>query len=263
MPDLASDGHGARLWAMVAEHAAGHARRAGVADACAVAVTATRVRGAGLTMTTRSDSGRVVCVTDRVSAQVEELQLTLGEGPCLDAHASGGPVLSDDLRGDDARRRWPAFAPAATLAGAAAVFAFPLRIGAIRLGVMDLYDSDPRTLESGELRDALILADTAMLLLVGREAAAPRDPDVGARDTPLSEHEGYRAEIDQATGMLTVQLGTGLDDAFARLRAYAYAQDRSLSDVALDIVTRRLRFSPDPGGGGPTLAGPSGDGEHP
>jgi hypothetical protein len=99
-----------------------------------------------------------------------------------------------------------------------------------------------------------------MLLLAGREGATPRDPDVEAHDGPLSEHEGYRAEIDQATGMITVQLDTGIDDAFARLRAHAYAQDRSLSDVALDVVTRRLRFSPDPSGG-PTPSGPPGDGE--
>jgi len=59
-------------------------------------------------------------------------------------------------------------------------------------------------------------------------------------------------EIDQATGMLTVQLGVSAAEAFARLRAYAYARDRRLADVANDIVARRLRLDPDPGqGSGP------------
>jgi len=78
-------------------------------------------------------------VTDEVSEQLAELHLTLGEGPCLDAAASGGPVLASDLAGGESGRRWPVFALAARQAGAAAIFAFPLRIGAIRAGVLGLY----------------------------------------------------------------------------------------------------------------------------
>ena len=114
---------------------------------------------------------------------------------------------------------------------------------------MDLYHVRPRSLESGELRDALLLADTTTLLLVGREAAGLDHPDAGAVEGLPGEREGYRAEIDQATGMITVQLGVGIDEAFVRLRAYAYAWDRSLTDVARDVVARRLRFTPDPPAG--------------
>ena len=56
-----------------------------------------------------------------------------------------------------------------------------------------------------------------------------------------------RAEIDQATGMLTEQLGVSITDAFVRLRAYAYSNDLRLADVARDIVARRLRLPFDPG----------------
>jgi hypothetical protein len=242
---------GMRLWAMVAEHAAGRGRRVGVADACAAAVTAARVSGAGLTVMTRTDSARVVCVTDDVSARVEELQLTFGEGPCVDAYASRAPVLSSDLRAQGTLRRWPAFAPAAKEVGAAAVYAFPLLMGAVRLGVMDLYHREPRSLTPGELRAALVLADTATMLLLGREST--RDESVGEAWTGLlSEREGYRAEIDQATGMVSVQLGVDVEEAFVRLRAYAYAEDRRLTDVAREVVGRRVRFPTDfeagPGG---------------
>jgi hypothetical protein len=70
--------------------------------------------------------------------------------------------------------------------------------------------------------------------------------DGQARDLAL-----HRAEIDQATGMLMVQLGVPAAEAFARLRAYAYVQDRRLAEVAGDIVARRLRLYRDqyPGGG--------------
>jgi len=56
----------------------------------------------------------------------------------------------------------------------------------------------------------------------------------------------HRAEIDQAAGMLTVQLGVSAAEAFARRRAFAYASDRRLAEVAGDIVARRLRLSPGP-----------------
>jgi hypothetical protein len=260
MPESSSRRNGQRLWALVAERAATRGRPASVADACAAAVTAAGVSGAGLTVMTRTDSGRVVCVTDDVSARVEELQLTLGEGPCVDAYSTGAPVLSADLADRDVLRRWPAFAPAAKHVGAAAIYAFPLQMGAVRLGVMDLYRREPRSLASGELRDALVLAETATLLLLGREAADPDDASE-VQGGLLGEREGYRAEIDQATGMVSVQLGVGVEEAFLRLRAHAYAQDRALTDVARDVVGRRLRFPPDsatgstdePDGQGPLL----------
>ena len=92
----------------------------------------------------------------------------------------------------------------------------------------------------------LILADVATVMLLG-------DGDDGvAIDGQGRDLALHRAEIDQATGMLTEQLGVGAAEAFARLRAYAYAQDRRLADVAGDIVARRLRLHRDPGqDGGP------------
>jgi hypothetical protein len=234
---------------MVAERAAGRGSRVSVADACAVAVQVARVSGADLTMRTRTVSSRVVCVTDELSARVEELQLTCGEGPCMDAYRSRAPVLFENLGAVDAAQRWPAFAPAAAMIGVAAVYAFPLQMGAVRLGVMDLYHLEPKSLDARELQDALTLADTATLLLMGSEA---RD-DSGVEPVDDLLGDGYRAEIDQASGMVSVQLGVVVEEAFLRLRAHAYAHDRRLTEVADDVVARRLRFSPDP------LAGADGD----
>jgi hypothetical protein len=186
-------------------------------------------------------------VTDEVSELLAELQLTLGEGPGPDACACGGPVLASDLGEVAAVRRWPVFAPAARQAGAAAIFAFPLQVGAIRAGVMGLYRERPGTLSAFQLGDALVFADIATLLLLDAqdqaagEAAAGSGP--GGQPADLALH---RTEIDQATGMVTEQLGVGIAEAFIRLRAYAYAHDRRLSDLARDIVARRLRLRPDP-----------------
>jgi hypothetical protein len=186
-------------------------------------------------------------VTDDIGERLAELQLTLGEGPSADAAASGSPVLASDLADRESGSRWPAFAPTAGRAGAAAVFAFPLAVGAIRAGVLGLYRDRPGPLSDFEMGDALVFADTATLLLLDEQnwAAAATGPGAGADGQPagLASH---RVEVDQATGMLTEQLGVTITDAFVRLRAYAYVNDLRLADVAHDIVARRLRLSPGP-----------------
>ena len=186
-----------------------------------------------------------MCVTDLVCEQLAELQLTLGEGPGIDVLASAAPVLASDLGDAESVRRWPAFAPEARELGAEAVFAFPLMAGAIRAGVMGLYRGSAGSLPDGLLGDLLILADIATLMLLD---AADSDADRGAGTSLEGQTPDlalHRAQIDQATGMLTVQLAVSAAEAFARLRAYAYSQDRRLADVAGDIVARRLRLHPD------------------
>jgi ANTAR domain-containing protein/GAF domain-containing protein len=236
-----------RVWGLVARQAASRGGRVSAGDACAAAVVAVEVTGAWLTAARGVEAGHLMRATDEVSEQLAELQLTLGEGPCRDASASGGPVLASDLAEMQAVRRWPVFAPAARQAGAAAIFAFPLQVGAIRAGVMGLYRERPGSLSAFQLGDALIFSDTATLLLLDAQDRATGDPirqtGPGGQPADLALH---RAEIDQATGMLTEQLGVGIADAFVRLRAYAYVNDLRLTDVARDIVARRLRLHPDP-----------------
>jgi hypothetical protein len=191
-----------------------------------------------------------MCVTDQAAEQLAELQLTLGQGPGLDAQALAAPVLVADLEADDPARRWPAFTPEARRIGVRAVFVFPLTIGAIRGGVMGLYRDSPGPLTGEQLGECLILADAATVFLLddaggdatrGYNGVDGRAPDLWPAD--LARH---RAQIDQATGMLTVQLGVSAAEAYIRLRAYAYAKDQRLADVARDIVDRRLRLHPDP-----------------
>ena len=224
-----------RVWGLVASQAAGRGGRVSAADVCAAAVAAVEVTGAWLSAARGAEAGHLMRVTDEVSEQLAELHLTLGQGPCLDAAASGGPVLASDLAGGESGRRWP-------------VFAFPLAVGVIRAGVLGLYRARPGPLSDFQLGDALVFADTATLLLLdaqGRPAGAS-GPGAGPGGQPAGL-ASYRAEIDQATGMLTEQLGVSVTDAFARLRAYAYVNDLRLGDVARDIVARRLRLPPDPG----------------
>jgi len=238
----------AAAWGLVAAHAAAAGRRVSVADVCAVAVRSVGVSGAWVAAASDNRGPDfVLAATDTVAEQLAELQLMLGEGPCHEVLASAAPVLAADLGDEQSGRRWPGFAAQACLLGAGAVFAFPLTIGAIRTGAMGLYRNSPGPLSWEQLGDALILADTATVLLldgVGNGTAADAGPVIDGQSPDLALH---RAEIDQATGMLTVQLGVPMGEAFARLRAYAYVHDRRLADVARDIVARRLRLQDDLG----------------
>jgi ANTAR domain len=189
-------------------------------------------------------------VTGLAGERLAELQLTLGEGPCRDVMASAAPVLAADLGDAESARRWPGFTPAPPAR----------RRGGLRLpvdrrgdprGVLGLYRGSPGPLPDRQLGDLLILADVATVLLLGRAHRYPEDENTVGLDGQARDLALHRAEIDQATGMLTVQLGVSAGEAFARLRAYAYSQDRRLADVAGDIVARRLRLhrDQDPGGG--------------
>jgi hypothetical protein len=88
-------------------------------------------------------------------------------------------------------------------------------------------------------------------MLLGSTEGYTENGDGAGLDGQAPDLALHRAEIDQATGMLTVQLDVPAAEAFVRLRAYAYAKDRRLADVAGDIVARRLRLprDQDPGGG--------------
>ena len=226
MADDSAASRNETIWGLLAAHAVGRGGLASVADACAICVTTVGMDGAAVT-TGKSGPSHVMCVTDEVSEHLEELQLTLGEGPRVDASADGGPVLVQDLAAADVAARWPAFGPAARLAGAAAVFALPLQIGGIRVGVLDLYRAQPGPLSADHRAQAA--------------AHAGGGTGPAGQPWPLALH---RAEIDQATGMLTEQLGVGIEEAFVRLRGYAYAHDRRLADVARDLVARTLWMGP-------------------
>ncbi|MDO0914858.1 GAF and ANTAR domain-containing protein [Streptomyces sp. DT2A-34] len=214
-----------------------------VVDVCTAAVAALPVGGAGLSAMSPTAPSHPLCSTDDISEQLEELQLTLGEGPCVDAFVRGSAVLTPDLLTTELQDHWAVFADAALEAGARAVFSLPLQEGAISPGVLDLYANIPTVLDAEELADAMAFADLATLLLLdarideaGVSAGGPM------ADRGFEDLGAYRAEIDQASGMLTTQLGVGIEEAFVRLRAYAYAQGRRLADVAADVVARRLRF---------------------
>lgn len=213
---------------------------------CAACLSALPISGVGAAlMTVDGPSGVVLAATDERAQQLEELQFALGEGPCVEASSGGRPVLEPDLV-TAGSARWPRFGAAVLDAGVRAVFAFPLRAGAIRVGVLDLYRDTPGPLTTPELVEALAFADAAtevVLHLQDRDGVDGVDGVGSVLTGPVDS----RAEVHQATGMMTIQLGVSLAEALLRLRAHAYATGRSVSDIAADVVSRRMSFAGESG----------------
>ena len=104
-----------------------------------------RLDGAGVTVVSSGGLREPVYATDVAANALARLQLSLGEGPSVDCASSGTPVLVPDLDDEDDRvmDRWPFFRHGARALGVRAVFAFPIRIGAIWLGGVDLHRRRP------------------------------------------------------------------------------------------------------------------------
>ena len=232
---MSSDRLGVVLAAM--EGVNGDHARSAIDRVCAAGVVLLSLRGAGVSLIVDGELRGTAGVSDSGIGVVQELQLTLGEGPCVDAWRSGTVVLEPDLAEPEVVR-WPALAQAGVSAGVLAVFAFPLQIGAIRIGVLVLYRDHPGPLSGDELAYGLVLADVAAQVILGLQAGAAAD----TLHELLASEPPHWAEIHQATGMLAVQLGVGLDEAFVRLRARAFADGRPLRLLAREVVDGDLRL---------------------
>ncbi len=213
----------------------------GMRRLCGAAGRALAASGAGLTVMADGGVRGVSAASDHATERLEELQLTLGEGPCVDAFRLQRPVLIPDLA-DGAMTRWPAYGPAAHAYGVRAVFAFPLQIGAARLGVMDVFRAESGMLTPAQLALALTFAEVAVATLLDGQRNTSL---AGAGEDGLNDALGPRAVLFQAQGMVMVQLKVSLAEAMVRMRAYAFAHDRRLGDVAADVIARRLVFRPD------------------
>jgi hypothetical protein len=203
----------------------------------AVCAPAVGVTGAGIMLMSGDVPRGSLSATDEVSQLIEDLQYTLGEGPCVDAYEQDRVVIEPDLA-DPATQRWIAFTPPVLQAGVRALFGFPLRIGTVRLGALNLYRDRPGPLSDEQHAVGLALASVVARWVLEAEAGAPSDVVPSELETSANFH----FVVHNAAGMISVQQGISVTDALIRLRAYAFSIDRLLTDVAQDVVDRRLRL---------------------
>lgn len=219
-----------------------HERRTSL---CAPFLAVLPVAGASVSVLSSPVGQSTVCSTDAIAERLDELQFDLGEGPCWQAMATRAPVLASDLRTAN-NSAWPTFAEAIRhdqrAHEVAAMYAFPLVVGSLDIGAVDLYALQPGELNSEQVSDAATLASIAAWQVLRRV--------LGDQASELDNGPSSRREVHQATGMVLAQLNVSAEDAALLVKAHAFASGRSVRDVATDIVARNLDFTTHDGDSG-------------
>jgi hypothetical protein len=202
---------------------------------CATAVRTAHVDGAAVGLLAPGCTAReLLCATDPLVARIDDIQITLGEGPCLDAYRRRTPQLRSAIGNQHAESPWPLFDDAVHEIGVRAVFAYPLlRKGATPVGVLAMYRRTEGPLDGGEQAAATLSTVIAM-----------DGPQNMVSPAPSSPH----TQVPVAAGMIALQLNLLIDEALDVLRAYSFSHDRPLAAIADDVVQRRTSFA----GGWPT-----------
>jgi hypothetical protein len=203
-----------------------------------ICMNLTAMSGVGIMLRSVDTLLGSVGMTDAVSALIEELQFTVGEGPCIDAFNLGRPILEPDLA--EPTRRWLGFTPPVLDAGVRAIFSFPLQAGSVCMGALDLYRRQPGALSGDQHADAVAIAGVVAEVVLAMQARA-RPGALAAELRRLTER---RLVEHQAVGMASVQLGLSIGDALLRLRAHAFAHDIPFATLTQDVVDRRVSFNP-------------------
>jgi hypothetical protein len=206
------------------------------AGLCTACVELLAVSGAGITVMGGDQAGPL-CVSSQRVATLEDLQYTMGIGPCQDAFSFGQPVHVPRLDGS-ANARWPSFVSEAREAGIGAVFAYPLSSSGAKVGVLTLYQDGEGSLTTSQHDDSVAVATVLTETVLSLQDVEPE----GVLAPSLDNAATYRAEVHQASGMVSIQLKIPVAEAMVRLRAYSFSSGRPIGEVAADFVTRRLRF---------------------
>ena len=213
---------------------------------CQACVGILGMDGGSLTLAYADEQRVTLCATDEWSAQLEDLQEVIGEGPSYDAYRDR--TIQTLVVDGGVGLRWPLLSDGIKLGlGRCAVYAIPIKPGPQTMGVATFYQREPS--------DLSIAPDEAQLLIDAVGVALVKDPDI-LDDDSMAKAESWnsRARVHQATGMVMAQLGITSEDGIALLRAHAYAHQLSLVAISDDVIARRLDFrtaDPDPVDGKP------------
>ena len=212
---------------------------------CETAKRLTRVDGAVVAALMSSESRELVYATDSVAERIDELQFTVGEGPCRDASSSQLPQLCPHINARGPRQRWPALSAGVEDLDIGAIFAFPVPGPLHSLVVLELYRRAAGRLTDAQLNSAHLCAEQIGHTVVSSLPAAASPAETALLAEAALLHPGNpfnRSEVAVAAEMVALQLNVSSDEALARIRAHAYAQNLSVTLAAVDIMAGRLEL---------------------
>jgi GAF domain-containing protein len=192
-----------------------------------------RAQAAGVMLADPGGGLRLIASSDERMRLLELFELQGAQGPCLDAFSSGRAIQASAA---DSRARWPVFAPRAFGAGFQMMCAVPLRVRTQVIGALNLFRDSDEPFNGTEMEIAQAMAEMAAIGLIQERALRERNLLAEQLQAALNS----RVVIEQAKGMLAEYLTITMGDAFKLLRNYARDHNRKLSEIASDIVDRKI-----------------------
>jgi GAF domain-containing protein len=186
----------------------------------------------GLLLVDAAGELQLVASTSEEAELVEVLQLSAGEGPCLDCFRTGLAVTIGDIGRDAAK--WPKFSAEALEQGFKSVHATPLRLRGQIIGTMNLFSTHTGELASADVAVAQALADVATIGILQERTI--RSSNIVAEQ--LQYALDSRILIEQAKGVLAATNAMSMDKAFAAIRTHARDNNLTLRKVAEDVINR-------------------------
>jgi hypothetical protein len=209
------------------------------------------VDGAGISVQVGPGRQFPLGASDAESGLAERLQFTVGDGPCMHASQARQPVF---VVGSDMARRWPAFHELLVARTPyRGVVALPMRRGLAGVGAIDLYFRREGAVSVLDVFSAMTVGDLVVAALA--EAAVWSSwSEADGPEWMQSPSARNRARVWEAMSRISLALDVGPDQALSVLRRHAYAQARTVDELAADVVAGRLDL-PEVFGDGVTDAG--------
>jgi GAF domain-containing protein len=192
------------------------------------------ITAAGLMLVAPDGDLRVMASSSEAMRVLELFELQAHEGPCLDCHRSGQPVLNQDLAAVNGR--WPQFAARAMASGFHSVHALPLRLRGTIIGALNLFQIDPGEMLKADIDAAQALADVATIAILSHRASL----EAQVLNEQLNTALNSRVVIEQAKGVIAERSGLNMEQSFSALRSYARTHNLRLQAVARDVIDGSL-----------------------
>ena len=188
------------------------------------------VEAAGIMLAGSDGQLRVMASSSEAMRVLELFEIQTREGPCVDTHRTGTPVVNQDLAA--ANTRWPRFAAKALAAGFHSVHALPMRLRGSVIGALNLFRVSPGVMGPADIEVAQAFADVATIAILQHRAVE----EAQVIKEELTHALNSRVLIEQAKGMVADRLNLDMEQAFAALRSHARNNNLRLVDVAGSVV---------------------------
>lgn len=195
------------------------------------------IQAAGLMLAAPGGQLRVMASSSEAMRVLELFELQAQEGPCLDCHRTGEPVVNQNLATPDGR--WPRFAVEALAAGFQSAHALPMRLRGTVVGALNLFRTDVGEMGPADIEVAQAFADVATIAILQHRAAA----EAQVLNEQLTHALNSRVVLEQAKGMVAERLSLDMERSFATLRNHARNHNLRLGDVARGVINGSLAAS--------------------